>query len=356
MAPSPLPGDPEKQVSGISSLSNPGNIGQPQTTTALTQAQSLAIGTPGISASPLLAEFISADGNQGTEQPLERLLKAVKSISPKAFSASVSDIGSVISMIDRIAGSAPGNGSRAAAGEDLVAMTKCRMQARNFITQDGASAAKKMRRDISAMPLSAVSSVGSVNDSVKQINGIEMSDLESTATSRIRRPRVEANHTLLEEIKDINQRLIDTVVEISDEDIDPTIVAAAAEGGQGTIVRCSYKAVSLSPRLKKQYASSQMSPILPLQLLIPMDYPSCSPVLLDKFPIDASKDCDDLSLKTRSRFSISLRSLSQPMSLKEMVRTWDVCVRAVIADYAQQSGGGTFSSRYGTWKKCVTAT
>lgn len=69
-----------------------------------------------------------------------------------------------------------------------------------------------------------------------------------------------------------------------------------------------------------------------------------------------SKECDDLSLKTRSRYSISLRSLSQPMSLKEMVKTWDVCARAVIADYAQQSGGGTFSSRYGTWKKCVSAT
>ncbi|KAL5707791.1 hypothetical protein ACHQM5_018652 [Ranunculus cassubicifolius] len=344
LAPSPLPGDNEKQVSGISSLSN---AGYPPST--LTQAQSLAIGTPGISASPLLAEFIGTDGNQGSEQPLERLLKAVKSMSPKAFSASVSDIGSVISMIDRIAGSAPGNGSRAAVGEDLVAMTKCRMQARNFITQDGASSAasKKMRRETSAMPLNAVSSVGSVNDSLKQLNGLELSDLESTATSRIKRPKVEANHALVEEIKEINHRLIDTVAELSDEDI---------EGGQGTIVKCSYNAVALSPQLKAQYASAQMSPIMPLQLLIPTNYPSCSPVLLDNVPIDTSKDYDDLSVKTRSRFSTSLRSLSQPMSLKEMVKTWDICARAVIADHAQQSGGGTFSSRYGTWKKCVPAT
>ncbi|MCL7034554.1 hypothetical protein MKW94_008151, partial [Papaver nudicaule] len=80
-----------------------------------------------------------------TEQPLERLLKAVNSMSPKAFSASVSDIGSVISMIDRIAGSGPGNGSRAAVGEDLVAMTKYRMQARNFIQQDESSATKRPR-------------------------------------------------------------------------------------------------------------------------------------------------------------------------------------------------------------------
>ncbi|GJZ17348.1 serine acetyltransferase 1, chloroplastic-like protein [Tanacetum coccineum] len=42
-----------------------------------------------------------------TEQPLERLLKVVKTISPATLSASVSDIGSVVSMTDRIAGSTP---------------------------------------------------------------------------------------------------------------------------------------------------------------------------------------------------------------------------------------------------------
>lgn len=112
-------------------------------------------------------------------------------MSPKALSASVSDIGSVVSMIDRIAGSAPGNGSRAAVGEDLVAMTKCRLQARNFITQDGSSGPRKMRRYTSAMPLSVVSSAGSMNDSFKQLTGSENSDLESTATSSIKRPRIE---------------------------------------------------------------------------------------------------------------------------------------------------------------------
>nr|GEU49450.1 mediator of RNA polymerase II transcription subunit 15A-like [Tanacetum cinerariifolium] len=42
-----------------------------------------------------------------TEQPLERLLIVVKTISPATLSASVSDIGSVVSMIDRIVGSTP---------------------------------------------------------------------------------------------------------------------------------------------------------------------------------------------------------------------------------------------------------
>ncbi|CBI29080.3 unnamed protein product, partial [Vitis vinifera] len=291
-----------------------------------------------------------------TEQPLERLIKVVKLMSPKALSASVSDIGSVVSMIDRIAGSAPGNGSRAAVGEDLVAMTKCRLQARNFITLDGAAGTRKMRRYTSAMPLNVVSSAGSVNDSFKQLAGSETSDLESTATSSAKRPRIEVNHALLEEIREINQRLIDTVVDISHEDVDPAAAAAAAaEGGEGTIVKCSFSAVALSPNLKSQYTSTQMSPIQPLRLLVPTNYPNSSPILLDKFPVEISKEYEDLSVKAKSRFSISLRSLSQPMSLGEIARTWDVCARAVISEYAQQSGGGSFSSRYGAWENCLSA-
>ncbi|KAL0335520.1 UNVERIFIED_CONTAM: Mediator of RNA polymerase II transcription subunita [Sesamum radiatum] len=365
MAPSPMPGDSEKMNSGVSSLSNAGNIGHHPTATASIPNQSLAIGTPGISASPLL-EFTSPDGTHGVaptivsgnsnvvEQPLERLIKVVKSMSPKALSASVSDISSVVSMVDRIAGSAPGNGSRAAVGEDLVAMTKCRLQARNFVTQDGSSGTKKMRRYTSAMPSNVVSSTGSVNDSLRHLNGNE-SDGESTGASSVKRPRIEANHALEEELREINQRLIDTVVYISEDDVDPTAVAAAAEGGEGTIVKCSFSAVALSPNLKSQYASAQMSPIQPLRLLIPSNYPNCSPILLDKFPVEVSKEYEDLSIKAKSKFSISLRALAQPMSLGEIARTWDNCARAVISEYAEQSGGGNFSSKYGTWENCLSA-
>jgi PAX-interacting protein 1 len=88
MAPSPMPGDSEKPVSGVSSLSNAGNIGYQQKSDGA-PAPSLAIGTSGISASPLLAEFTAPDGTYGnatmnvsgkssiTEQPLERLIKVV---------------------------------------------------------------------------------------------------------------------------------------------------------------------------------------------------------------------------------------------------------------------------------------
>ena len=42
----------------------------------------------------------------------------------QSLTAAISDIRSVVSKIDGVAGSAPGNGSRAAVGEDLVSMTK----------------------------------------------------------------------------------------------------------------------------------------------------------------------------------------------------------------------------------------
>ena len=113
-------------------------------------------------------------------------------MSSKSLSASVSDISSVVSMIDRIAGSAPGNGSRAAVGEDLVAITESHhLQARNYMPQDGSNGTRKMRPYTSAMPLNVVSSAGSMNDSIKQLTGSETSDLESTVTSSIKRPRIE---------------------------------------------------------------------------------------------------------------------------------------------------------------------
>lgn len=72
-------------------------------------------------------------------------------------------------------------------------------------------------------------------------------------------------------------------------------------------------------------------------------------MLLD---ISVSMENEDLSAKSKSKFSASLRGLSQPMSLKDIAKTWDVCARTVISEYAQQRGGGTFSSKHGSWEDC----
>ncbi|CAH9099907.1 unnamed protein product [Cuscuta epithymum] len=355
-APSSMSGDFDKISMGAPSLLGPGNIGIQQTTSA--SAQSLAIDTPGISTSPLLPENNSLDGTHANlstsvsgkstvEQPIGRLINAVRTLSTKALSTSVSDISSVISMMDRIAGSAPGNGSRAAVGEDLVAMTKCRLHARNFYTHDGPTGAKRMKCYTTS---NVVSSSGSASDGFALWNCTETSDLQSTATSSIQKLKV--NHALIEEIREINQRLIDTVVEISDE---PSVLASATDGGEGgTMVKCSFMAVALSPNLKSQCALAQMSPIQSLRLLVPANYPNCSPIFIDSFPVEVSKEYENLSGTIRSRLSTTLRSLSQPMSLGDIARAWDCCTRATISDNVQQCGGGSFSSKYGTWEDCMT--
>ncbi|XP_022542915.2 mediator of RNA polymerase II transcription subunit 15a isoform X2 [Brassica napus] len=367
LAPSPMQVASEKP-SGASSLSM-GNTARQQATGTQGVVQSIAFGTPGISASPLLQEFISPEGNNlnpltstfgkpnATELPIERLIRAVKSISPQSLSSALSDIGSVVSMVDRIAGSAPGNGSRASVGEDFVAKTKCRLQARNFMAQEGMTPTKKMKRGTTAMPLSVYSLEGSVGDNCKQFACSETSDLESTATSVGKKARTETEHALLEEIKEINQRLVDTVVEISDDEdaADSSEGATASKGCEGTTVRLSFIAVSLSPALKAHLSSTQMSPIQSLRLLVPCSYPNVSPSLLYKLPVETSKENGDLSSKAMARFNKLLRSLSQPMSLKDIANTWDACARTVICEYAQQFGGGTFSSKYGTWEKFVAA-
>lgn len=64
-----------------------------------------------------------------------------------------------------------------------------------------------------------------------------------------------------------------------------------------------------------------------------------------------SQESKGLSGKARLRFSRALHCLPQPMSLGDMVRAWDMCVREVIIELAKQFGGGSFSSAYG-WKNC----
>lgn len=70
-------------------------------------------------------------------------------------------------------------------------MTNCRLQARNFITQDGTNGIKRMKRYTSAIPLSGVLSAGSMDGSIKQLTASEASDLESTATSSVKKRKIE---------------------------------------------------------------------------------------------------------------------------------------------------------------------
>ncbi|XP_048135513.1 mediator of RNA polymerase II transcription subunit 15a-like isoform X2 [Rhodamnia argentea] len=361
---SPMPAETKKSISGLSSLSNGGNIGQLQTDDAPASTPPVSIGTPGISVSPLLAELSSPDGapwksaktssgkSSVTEEPVERLIRAVNSVSHEAFQSAVSDIMSVARGGDCLAGTGQGSGSRNAVGEDLAATLKCHLQSQISNLQDEISGTRKLKRHVWAMPLNLVSSPGSMNDSFAQRTGSEISDIESTASSSIKRPRYEANYDLCGEIKQINQQLILTVVDISDEEVDSHAASSFTKVGEGTIVKCSFTGVGISPIQRSQTTSLKTSLIQPLWLLLPMNYPNCSPILLDKLPVDVSKEAEDLSAKAKSRLGRALRMLAQPMSLRGIALSWEESVRAVILDFARQSGGGSFSSKYGAWEQC----
>ncbi|KAI3966457.1 hypothetical protein MKW92_012969 [Papaver armeniacum] len=357
---SPLPGKPEKQTPALSSLSNAGNIGQAPTQVSSLQQipQSISVGTPGISASPLLEDFINAEGNQdaGTAPkitpekpvltPTERLLKAVKSISSKALSASVDDIGLAVSMVDGFAGSRPGEGARYSVPEDLVAMAGMHVKAMNFDLINDSSLKKKLKRCYSTeSSKNAMPSDYTENDSSKKINGSETSEqLRSTATSGIKRSRLEMGRALQEEIGEINYRLINTVLDISNEDMNLT--SAVGDDVEGRIVNCTFHPIG---------SSAEMFPVLPIRFLVSANYPYCSPTLIDKLSGNQSNEYENLLTKATTKFNTSLRCMSEPISLKEMAKSWDSCANAVFLEYARQNGGGSFSSRYGTWEKCVDA-
>ncbi|KAK3422799.1 hypothetical protein EUGRSUZ_G03197 [Eucalyptus grandis] len=361
---SPMPVDAEKSISGLSSLSNGGNTGQLQTDDALASTPPVSTGTPGISISPLLAELSSPDGapwksaktasgkSSVTEQPVERLIRAVKSASHQALESAVGDIKSLVRGNDCLAGTAQGSGSRTAVGEDLAATLKCHLPSQNSNLQDEISGTRKLKRYVSAMPANLAPSPGSMNDSFAQRTASEISDIESTASSSIKRPKYEANYNLWGEIKQINRQLILTVVDISDEEVDSHAASAFTKVGEGTIVKCSFTGVGISPNLRSETTSSKMSLIQPLWLLLPMNYPNCSPILLDKLPVDVSREAEDLSAKAKSMLGRALRMLPQPLSLGGIALSWEESVRAVVLDFARQSGGGNFSSKYGAWEQC----
>lgn len=117
------------------------------------------------------------------------------------------------------------------------------------------------------MPLNNLSSAGSVNDRDKQTYTVDTSELQLTVTSRVKRQKVETNHALHEEIREINQRLIGTEIKISDVDTDPI---SAASNGKGTIVKFFFTPLIRSPISKSSYT---MSRIQPLNLLVPASYP-----------------------------------------------------------------------------------
>ncbi|KAG2316396.1 hypothetical protein Bca52824_019518 [Brassica carinata] len=258
------------------------------------------------------------------ERPIDRLIKAVQSSSPESLAQSVREMSRVISLTDRFSGSVHTiRGSRARLGEDLSERTRFRLQ------QGDTHPTKRFKRSLTAIPLDST-----------EVSGSEVN-------------KIEPSYALLQEIIEINGRLVETVVSICNEDVCCPIEVTSGT----TVVACSYVPVALSATFKALYNSGHITQIQPLRLLVPENYPS-SPIILEEVFFDTTASVhkyEDLSARARWRFGLSMKEYSEAMTLKEIAKVWDECARATMAEYAERHGGGTFSSRYGRWESVLRA-
>ncbi|KAJ1412302.1 putative mediator of RNA polymerase II transcription subunit [Sesbania bispinosa] len=217
----------------------------------------------------------------------------------------------------------------------LILLHAC-SQARHIMTYNNfVIIGRKMSRNITAMSFDA----GEPN-----LNSF---------TSKVKHPRVEENIALLEEIKEINNLLLDTQVVIGEKDNIGSTAGGYAKQSEGLVVKFMFNAITVNQDLISRYGTDKKSIINPLWLLVPSNYPFSSPVILDDKPWEASsEDLKDLTVKAKAKLKFSFRSLNQPWSLKDIALSWERCAREAITEYAHAFGGGTFTSKYGGWETC----
>ncbi|XP_052139178.1 uncharacterized protein LOC127757651 [Oryza glaberrima] len=175
------------------------------------------------------------------------------------------------------------------------------------------------------------------------INALRHS-VEDDRTDVKRQKTRHVNSALANEIDAMNAKLIDTVVRI------------AGEKDGGTEIEFSYTAVSLAPDMKQLFAAYGTSPVKPVKLFVPADYPRSSPVVSNN-----NDDGDEqrrgmfgeISGMVSAAFHCALRELPPSMSVKQMASEWNSCVQMIMKKFAIRHGGGTFSSRHGQWMDCT---
>ncbi|XP_073132207.1 mediator of RNA polymerase II transcription subunit 15a-like [Henckelia pumila] len=336
MTPSSAPLDSEKCHSRIHSLSLDERRKVHQMPAALSQLknasnQSLVTEETGLLKSPLLAESTSPVVNQSPldkENPLGRLVEAVKSLSTRALNSSIRDICAVTNMTDRTARSLSHSESDRIFVQDLADDIR-NYEDGNYSLIYGSS---RMKRRLSTM-----------------VSDDSISEMELNADSPMKRLKKE--DLILQEIKEINQKLIESKVEVIN-----TKDVFRAEADKGIVIRCCYSPVGLAGEIRIPGSSEKTFLTLLLEMIVTPDYPNSSPVVSEEMPLDFSGDEQgkDLWTKAKSIFTLSLRKCSHPISLKEMVKTWDASARAVLQEFAEQRGGGSFSSRYGKWENHIS--
>ncbi|KAL2326281.1 hypothetical protein Fmac_025339 [Flemingia macrophylla] len=357
----------QQDVNQLSIKNGPGNAVRQQTqcTQKATEASCVSVNTRGISASPVSkncnnVEEFSHKPTIIPDEPSAAMQGFVKvvglkltSISPESLRESVGDIRDLVYLCDQIPTSefitGPPTMVQLQKQPSLIRKTGTNLasdmhpfsQARYVTCNDFAQSGRKRSRSMNAMTATSricASSCGSFN----LLTDAEKSDTTSVI-SKIKKPKIVETYSLLQEIKAINNLLIDSEIVIGEKDSIQGVARGAAKHGEGLVIKFIFNAVTVNQNL--HLSSDKKSIIKPLWLLVPTSYPFSPPVILE---MEVSEGLGDLSTIAKSILIYSL--LNQPWTLVNIATSWERCAREAILEYAQALGGGTFSSIYGGWE------
>ncbi|RCV32593.1 hypothetical protein SETIT_7G015500v2 [Setaria italica] len=264
------------------------------------------------------------------KKPIDRLLDAVRISSPSMLCSAANSVYSVLNMNDWV--------------------PPREIDAFQYSQQGGSNTVKKMKRVFESTSLCSESApLGSMDGSCMTFDWT-VSEAEYSGERGAKRQKVQnAKDTLLDEINSVNNMLLDTFISIAQDNGTDGM----ASGNGGTLIELFYTAISLTPDLASLFATSGMSIVMPVKVLVPVDYPRSSPVLVcDQGDEQMRKRFSEISGAADVAFRRTLYGLQEPMSVVDMARAWDASVRRSIVDFAQRHGGGMFSSRYGEWTWC----
>ncbi|KAJ1269892.1 hypothetical protein BS78_06G012900 [Paspalum vaginatum] len=293
-------------------------------------------------ASPLqaqTADILEGDNNRGgaetlvAKKPIDRLLDAVRAASTATLHSSANSLFSVVHMNDWQPH------SETDASQNWAFLSH----------QGGSHTTNKLKRAFESTSSYFESPPLGFMDGSRMAFARAGSETEPSVGGGARMQKKQRTRVALsDEINSVNHMLLDTVISIDSSGMD-----GITSSNRERLITLSYTGMSLAPDLKLLLATSGMSAVMPpMKLLVPVDYPRRSPVIVhdlgDKRPLTMS---DDVSSVADEAFWRSLRVLPEPMSVRDMATAWDQSVRRAVVEFARQYGGGTISSTYGQWER-----
>ncbi|XP_074274295.1 uncharacterized protein LOC141598515 [Silene latifolia] len=282
------------------------------------------VGAPEIlSGSPMLYDSTGLEPNQQhpEKQPIDRLLDVVKLASKETLASAVNDMNSAIIEMDKLPDIAYLDPSNALTIDVDLAKFVENMHY-DCMNDEDQQPFKRPKRDIESVSRDA--SFPPNNNSIVE----QSSSLELNKNHIVMRPY----QKFLDEIKDANQNLSGTVIEIMEE---------LSNQSNGTIVRCTYS--PNADNLRSMFTSQSMN--LSVEFLVPFEYPTSPPKILDcKMP--DFEIVIEMTEMAKSMFESQVRFIYF-VRVGEMARLWDRCAQSVFLTYEKLFGAEIFSSENG---------